>query len=261
MLHIESPQISQDIVSLRLLNEAETSTDQALLFCFGYAGGSAEVYRQWQSKLANCAQIVPVELAGRGTLHSHPFCQSISQAAASAAEAISVRCTTQPYFLFGHSLGSIIALESARYLKELRGKQPDALFVSGRLPPHVITRKTHFHTATDEALVAELIRLGGTPEELLQDNNFMRFILPVIRDDFRLIETHSSSALPKIDMPIYVCSGNKDADAPAELLERWDDITTADSEVTIFNGGHFFLNSQQDAILTYIKKQIESYLI
>lgn len=253
MLQNSLPHDARKRASAWLPEKWDRSDESAQIFCFSYAGGSAEIYRQWQKQLTGCARIIPVELPGRGTRHGEPFCPSIPQAAAAAALAISAGLSGQTYFLFGHSLGSALALETARKLEDMGISKPAALVVSGRFPPHAAKHKRRLHTASDDELLAELRRLGGTPEDILRDNDFVRFILPIIRDDFRLIETHAASALPQVAVPIHVCCGRDDIDSPVALLERWAEVTTAGMDLTLFDGGHFYINTQKDDVISHLK--------
>ncbi|MFT4301568.1 MAG: thioesterase domain-containing protein, partial [Desulfovibrio sp.] len=77
-----------------------------LLFCFSYAGGTGELYRQWQRPLQQSCRVCPVELPGRGSRFGEPFIKSIPEAAASIAAAIEPHSHVR-YALFGHSLGSV----------------------------------------------------------------------------------------------------------------------------------------------------------
>lgn len=195
------------------------------LFCFAHAGGSAEFFRQWQPLLAPDIVVCPIELPGRGRRFGEPFSESLVTAAVEAAEKAAPLARLGEYALFGHSLGSIMALETARALEEMTVPSGRCVFVSGRVAPHVACRDAALHMGADEELVREVRRLGGTPEDVLSDGQFLEYLLPIVRNDFRLLETYEPRVSPKIHSPVHVCSGDSDPDASAELLPRWEDIT------------------------------------
>lgn len=223
------------------------------LYCFANAGGNAELFRQWQASLAETLAVCPVELPGRGRRIGEPFCTSLSEAAEAAADAIA-GAGHGAYCIFGHSLGSVLALETTRALMRTGHPLPNCLFLSGRIAPHLAEGERKLHTCSDADIVEELRRLGGTPEELLTERVFLDFILPIVRDDYRLLETYSPALRPIIHCPTHICCGEVDEDAPLSLLERWNELTATPCQLRLFKGGHFYVNTQQDELVDYIRK-------
>jgi medium-chain acyl-[acyl-carrier-protein] hydrolase len=104
------------------------------LFCFPYAGGSADVYRNWQRWFPEEFDICLVHLPGRGTsLGERGFTRIIPLVKAIADRIDSE--TSAPYALYGHSMGALICFELARELFCRHGSGPQHLFVSGRNAP------------------------------------------------------------------------------------------------------------------------------
>ncbi|MFK4763251.1 thioesterase II family protein [Desulfobaculum sp. SPO524] len=235
------------------------------LFCFAHAGGSADIYRQWHSPLAGCVTIYPMELPGRGRRMAEAYCSSVAFAAKMAAQGIAACMPAGEYYIFGHSLGSIVALETVRQLERQGERPPSTLFVSGRYPPHIQQDFKQMHQASTECLLDELRRLGGTPEEVLQNKDFLNELLPVVRDDFRLVETHVSAAGPPVTCPICVYCGDSDQDSPCHLLGRWEELTTGACSVKLFPGGHFYLyeaeNNVPGVLAQHIRRHTSSLVV
>lgn len=223
------------------------------LYCFANAGGSAEGFRQWQPRLADVVAVCPIELPGHGRRIGEPFCPTLMHGASVAASGIAAT-GPGPYFLFGHSLGSVLALETARALALIGHAPARCVFFSGRAAPHVEGGERRLHLAPASDLVAELRRLGGTPEELLTDGGFLDFFLPIVRDDYRLLELYTPRIQPKISPPVHVCCGDADQDAPPQLLRSWEDVSGGPCRTRLFSGGHFYVNTERDALLDYIKE-------
>lgn len=256
-----SASFSDSPASAWLPNMPDRHTHPSLprLFCFSYAGGTSELFRQWQSGLADACLICPVELPGRGTRMDEPFAASLSLAAQQAADAIMTH-TSSPFLLFGHSLGSVLALECARCLQE-SAVPPLALIVSGRYPPHLPARRKDLHDMPDAALIDEMRRLGGTPEDILHNQDLLDMMLPIVRDDFRLLETHRASPEPRLRIPVHVLCGREDDDSPLELLARWQDVTDYPCSIDLFDGGHFYINESRAQLLRRLRALIHKNLL
>ncbi len=66
----------------------------------------------------------------------------------------------------------------------------DGLILSGRVAPPLAAPAAHAACAGDADLLEEVRRLGGTPEAVLADRDLMDLLLPMVRADFRLVETY-----------------------------------------------------------------------
>src|SRR5689334_23170132 len=100
------------------------------LFCFPYAGGSAQIFRSWSTQLPPGVEVCPIHLPGRGLRlrdapysRLEPLLDRISEALIPQLE--------RPYALFGHSMGAMISYELARRLRDAGVRQPLHLFLSG----------------------------------------------------------------------------------------------------------------------------------
>ena len=67
---------------------------------------------------------------------------------------------------------------------------PVHLFVSAGRAPQIPHRAPPIHALPDDEFLAELRRLNGTPRELLDHEELMEVMLPILRADFALYETY-----------------------------------------------------------------------
>lgn len=81
------------------------------LFCIPYAGSSASIYSQWSSELGGIAEIIPVELAGRGRRIYDPLYRSFEEAVEDVTSIIVQQLNENPYAIFGHSLGQFLHMK------------------------------------------------------------------------------------------------------------------------------------------------------
>jgi medium-chain acyl-[acyl-carrier-protein] hydrolase len=170
----------------------------------------------------------------------------------------------KPFACFGHSLGGLLSFELARELRRRANPLPRCLFISGRGAPHLpILRfsdgdamRSPIHGIPDSAFIAELQRLNGTPEIVLQHQELMQLLLPTIRADFELFETYVYQPEPPLDCPIVAFGGLQDSEATKETLEAWQAQTQGYFRLQMFPGNHFFLQTAQALLLSALTQHL-----
>ncbi|WP_312203353.1 thioesterase II family protein [Anaerospora hongkongensis] len=224
------------------------------VFCFHYAGGSSAIFKHWAvSRLP--VEFIPVELPGRGArigeLCEENFDCLIEQLIPSLTAVINNR----PFCFFGHSMGAMIAFETAYQLRQKYGVQPEKLIVAGRHAPHRPDLSFFKSHMDDEALIAELKRLQGTPPEILENKEFIRFLLPMIRSDYKLHESYAYRG-QKLSIPIIAHAGKYDRDANAAIMQHWQQVTDGIFAIEEFNGNHFFVQDLGEAYLAELVREV-----
>jgi pyochelin biosynthetic protein PchC len=217
------------------------------LVCFPHAGGGASVYRAWANALPDHVEVLAVQYPGRGDRHAEPGLLSITALADAIAAELS-RSVSPPYALFGHSVGAIVAYETAVRLSPA----PSQLVVSGRSAPRH-TRPGTVHRRGEPALLAELDRYGGTPPAVLADPELRALLLSALAADVEAIETYRPDpATPPLDCPISVLLGDADDTVtPAEAAD-WADHTTTGFDQQTFPGGHFYLHPPSEPLRQHL---------
>jgi len=238
-------------VTLRWLPQLFATTSPRLrLFCFPYAGGSASIYTAWSACLRTI-DVRPVQLPGRGSRFREPALTSVSSVLDAMWPAF-VPLLDRPFALFGHSMGALLAFETARRLRHDGRRSPEHLFVAARRAPHVLDRDYPPLGSPDDVFVSALRELNGTPMEVLKSDELMRLVLPAIRADFELLMTYTYAAGPPLDCPMTVFGGTDDPESCAARLEGWHRYTTGSTTQVMCQGDHFFLHSAHHAVLSTI---------
>lgn len=88
----------------------------------------------------------------------------------------------------------------------------------------------------------------------------MTLVLPVIRNDYRLIETYEPETDCKIQSPVHVLCGRDDVDAPLQDLKAWQELTSESCDVTLFDGDHFYLNGELQKVVSRVVGQLDAIL-
>ncbi|WP_326565418.1 alpha/beta fold hydrolase [Amycolatopsis rhabdoformis] len=221
----------------------------ARLVCLPHAGGSASFYFPVSRALAPEVEVLAVQYPGRQDRRHEPFVTTIEAMADEVARLLRDK-TDKPLALFGHSMGAMVAYEVARRLED-GGVPVDTLFVSGRRAPSR-QRVESVHTRTDEGVLEELRRLSGTEMDLLGDEDVVRMILPVVRNDYRAVEIYRHAPGRLLDAPVVAFTGTDDPVASVDEVGSWAGHTAAGFELVTLQGGHFFLTRHQDVILRYL---------
>ena len=251
-----APGLSEDkrrLLAVRLKRRAWFPTLDAAsgarlrLFCFPHAGAGTLVYRNWIGTMAGVA-VIPALLPGRETRSSEaPFDQM--QPLIAALTAAIRPALDAPYAFFGHSMGAGIAFELTRSLRRIGAPLPRVLIVSGARAPQLRVPAPPGPDLNDEQLIDELRRLGNLPEALDQ-------VLPVLRADTRLYRNYVYQPEPPLAIRIVAYGGANDPSVAAEHLEAWRAQTTRSFTRREFASGHFYLQTNSDAVLEALRRDL-----
>jgi Predicted thioesterase involved in non-ribosomal peptide biosynthesis len=230
------------------------------LFCFPYAGATAQIFNTWRAAFppSTGIQVCPVQYPGRGN-RMHESLYTDCRLMVDAFLPYMLPLLDKPFALFGHSMGAIIAFEVVRALRRRGGPQPLHLFVSGRRAPQVPCREPHTFNLPDDEFTEELRRLNGTPPEVLENPELMQLVLRIVRGDFALTQTYVYTKEPLLTCPISIFGGLYDIDVTREDLAAWCEQTEGTCSLRMFEGDHFFIRSAESALLKIIRKELSSF--
>lgn len=233
----------------------QAPVDAPRLVCLPHAGGSASYYFPFSAALQPAVQVLAVQYPGRQDRRADPFLATVPEYAEAIFGALAEVPDLGEFALFGHSMGAVIGFEVTRLLEQRLGISPVRLFASGRRAPSRV-RGERAHTLDDDGLVLELTTLDGTDSRLLADPEMRELLLPMIRSDYRAIETYRCEPGTVVSCPVTVLTGDIDPRTTDEEARDWKRHTSADCAVREFSGGHFFLNEHQEEIAEIISETL-----
>ena len=214
------------------------------LFCFPYAGGGARIYRNWPRLLAPSVEVCAANLPGReGRLKERPFTQ-MDPLIEALAENLGP-FFDRPFAFFGHSMGAMISFELARRLRRTGGPMPVHLFVSGRRAPQLPDPEPPTYDLPRDEFIDSLRRLNGTPHEVLQNDELLQLVIPLLRADFELVQTYDYREEVPLDCPITAFAGLDDVEVSRDEVRGWERQTTKGFSHLTVPGDHFFIHADQ----------------
>ncbi|MDO0939357.1 alpha/beta fold hydrolase [Streptomyces sp. DG2A-72] len=220
------------------------------LVCFPHAGASATAYLRLSRTLPEGLDVLSVQYPGRqDRRQERPFTSLTALAKAVAGELAPF--ADRPYAFFGHSMGAVVAYETARLLAERRLPGPQRLFVSGRGAPGP-RPNVHDRLATDADVLAAVRRLGGTEQTVLDDPELLELVLPVLRADYRALGSYTWMDGPALTVPVTALIGNSDPVVTVQEAVEWREHTRGAFSLEVFPGGHFYLDDQLTGVATAI---------
>jgi len=219
----------------------------SVLVCFHYAGGSAQSFYAWRTACEGRCELISAELPGRGRRQRAPFVTSIREAAEQLALAYFPMTSRRSVF-YGHSLGALLAFETARLLQQRGLAGPSCLIVSSRAAPGSSLTRMGLPKLSDADLRHYLGEIQGTSKVLLDNAALMAFAIPPLRSDLELIYDYALEPGPILDIPIEVIGGVDDKWAPLEALLGWRSLTNAAFRLRMIAGGHFAATSSRPLV-------------
>jgi len=229
------------------------------MFCFPYAGGTASVFSKWADLLPLTVQLISVELPGRGPrLKEPPYLKMSSLVDDLAGEIRPL--LDKPFVFFGHSMGAIIAFELARLLRLRRGREPEALFVSGRRAPQIPNNEPVTYDLPTGEFIEELSKLDGTPREVLEHKELMEMMIPLLRADFQLIQTYNFAHDAPLRYPVTAYGGIQDQYITRDMILPWREQTSSRFALHMLPGDHFFIRSSQTQLLRILAHELREII-
>jgi surfactin synthase thioesterase subunit len=226
------------------------------LFCFPYAGAGADVFHQWPDHLPSDLELCVPCLPGRDARADEPAASDMAPLIASLAQDL-LPLMSVPYALFGHSMGAFIAFELAHELSDL-GRPPAHLFVSAQRAPSLpYAGRPIFALPDKEFLAGILARYDSIPRQILEQEDLMAVLLRRFRGDFTLVENFRYRAATRLTCPITAFAGADDPQCAGEQMRAWEAETANQFRLHLLPGGHFFLHSSRDELLSLMREQLE----
>ncbi len=207
------------------------------IICFPHAGASSSFFREWNTEQFPRAEVYAVCYPGRAARINEPLPLDIKKMAVEISAAL-ISASNVPLVFFGHSMGAVVALETAVIL-QAQGIELMHLFVSGsrngKLPP-----KVDLEEEDDDVICKQLVQMGGTDPNIVSDPIFKELIFPAIKADGKMFNKYEMKLQLLLNCPITAIYGDEDAHAD---IRPWNQLTQLGFNEICVLGDHFYLTS------------------
>ncbi|HEY9304504.1 MAG TPA: thioesterase domain-containing protein [Mycobacterium sp.] len=216
---------------------------------FPHAGAGAASYRRLATALAASGDTYTVQYPQRADRVREPAPETVRDLALGLFDGGPWK-RVAPLRLFGHSMGAVVAFEFAR-VAESRGVAVERLWVSAGPAPSAVAGMPELPTS-DDGLLADLADLGGTAPELLADQEIAELLTAAVRADYQAINRYDCAPGVRIRADICVLGARDDHRVDAAALQLWEDHTAGAFELSLYPGGHFYLDEHIDAVAAQV---------
>ncbi|SEL43373.1 Surfactin synthase thioesterase subunit [Stigmatella aurantiaca] len=212
------------------------------LYCFPYSGAGASAYMGWARRMASFVDLHAINLPGREHRASEPPLIDQALLVDQLAEAIIAQNDARPFAFFGHSMGALLAFETARRLRKLQRPGPCLLAVSSVAAPQLefMAQQTSQLLAKDPARL--LRNFCAVQPEVLADPDVASAALPPLLADILLLLRHRYVPEAPLDVALSICGSDRDPLVPLDRLSAWSAQTTREPTLHLYPGGHFYWN-------------------
>lgn len=232
------------------------------LYCIPYAGASAvAAFSKWKKFIVPYIHIYPVELAGHGGRALEPRNTSIEELVDGILYDIRNKIAIRPYAIYGHSMGTLISYELLKRIKKEGLPLPKVLFISGRYPVHILNKQEGMSLLPDETFLKKIMQLGGTPQELFRSKDLLKFFLPILKNDYKIVEEYIfDGIIERFDCDIeFFYSDNDYYTKQISKIIEWKLYSNRNFRIHHFTGGHFFINECIESICKIINEKLNQY--
>jgi surfactin synthase thioesterase subunit len=226
------------------------------LYCLPFAGGNKYSYQKYSEKAPSFLNIIPLEYPGRGARMKELLIVDADLLVNDLYNQIRKNSGDADYAIYGHSMGGLIGYLVARKLIENNHKPPLHLFITGTCGPSSPARSAkNRHLLPKDEFIQELKNLDGIPDEILQNDDLLSYIEPILRADFKTCETYKYMDQPPLNIPFTVITGT-DEEMTTEDIQLWQKESDFAVDFRQIPGKHFFIFNYPRVIVDIISKKL-----
>lgn len=242
------------ILSPWFVRRAPAKNPSPRLVCFHSMGASASLFAPFLLNPPGGLDVVAVQLPGRDTRADEPVERNLGKIVSGILSEIDQVVGT-PHIFWGHSFGGIIALEVLRALRR-QGRPLPRLLITGTIAPHLVERWQR------RDLLIQVFQENYSPEYMMavsryvDDADFVRSMLPIMRQDAPLLLDYQYHEEEPLDLPITAFAARQDDMVYPDEVAAWQ-RHAKELRLIEVDGDHWFLYRNRELIRETLTGMIE----
>jgi surfactin synthase thioesterase subunit len=137
-------------------------------------------------------------------------------------------------------MGALVAFALAAARIRNGGAPPRKLYVGAYAAPHLTPPLPPADAYEDGELARFLVGIGGLDPRFLGRDDWLRALLPIVRDDLRICASHREAGLPVgLPLDVHAFTGEDDRLVDPGAVRSWERYARRFALSTV-PGGHFF---------------------
>lgn len=225
-----------------------------VLFFLPHAGGSAKSYCSFKRFLPKSLQVIPMEIAGRGTRSNEPLFTDISDCCRDILSKHRIVIGNEEYAIFGHSMGTMLACELVKQIREQCLPEPKHIFLSGRCcADEDISILSDDKNTTDDEIASFFFSKALLPKPTAGAEELMAMLQRILCADVRMVD--KCRYYPhdiKFRCDITVLYGKDDEMLDGFDMSGWQRMTDGKCHVYSFEGAHFYYQNCKEDVCRII---------
>lgn len=158
----------------------------------------------------------------------------------------------QNTYLFGHSMGGMVAYHLTRYWHEHNLPMPGGLMLSACGPGKTLDRAI-YSDYSETALIDHLMKFEAIPSSFRTDDYLRQLFMPSFRSDYRILESIMDDVpMVKLSLPTSLICGASDRQTSLADSLQWVDHFEQSLDLRLIHGSHMFVHHQEPAVADVI---------
>jgi len=237
-----------------MIYRGPVSNVEPRLYIFPHAGGSADFYVPFARAFTRDVSCVAVQYPGKRAGRDLSQYTPIPETADRLCTMLGPDQTPGDRIaFFGHSMGALLAFELALRFEKV-GNPVAALFVSACAAPGHMPRREELR-GSDLELLNLVKDVTGVNPEFLNNEQFAATLLPTLRG-LKAIASYECPTGAAVSCPVYGLVADNDELATPDLMTPWAQRTTAEFDLTVFPGDHFYINANLPDLAQRVQERV-----
>jgi len=213
------------------------------LILFPYAGAMGMAYYKWVKPLSQYFNVHIVEYIDKG--NETTFQDIVSNVLNELSDVLE-----EEYIFFGHSMGASVMCSVYDQLAKKNMRLPKRVIVSGTKEYNI--KITPPSQMTEEEFWDYYVNMGGISDEILENKRVLNIVLNDLKVDLNILYQFEFSEVENYyRCPVDILNGTQDILTSSK--EDWEKMLGREVGYYEFEGKHFFIYSQQDAVFEFLK--------